>query len=71
MKSISSRLEKVIKNLESKQPTRIFIHYKGDDFGMCEGKKMTLAEWDAIKSPDCVTIHVCYDKADSDNHETN
>jgi hypothetical protein len=45
-------------------PTRILIHYEGDDFGMCDGKRLTLAEWDAIKGDDCVILNVVYDKPD-------
>ena len=53
-----------IKHLERRegaaQPDRIFVHYEGDDWGMCEGKRYTLAEWRELY-PDSVIIHVGYD----------
>ena len=36
----------------------IFVHMTGDDYGRCDGKRMTLAEWDAIKGKDSAVIRV-------------
>jgi hypothetical protein len=63
MKSITGRLEKLEQREEAKKPVRIFVVGPVDiDYGMCNGVRMSVAEWDAIKTPDCVTIHVGYDK---------
>jgi len=59
--SLKDRLKRLEHWKAVGQPDRIFVHYVGDDFGMCDGERLTMAEWDAIKGDDCVVIHVGYD----------
>ena len=38
----------------------IAVHFEGQDFVTCEGRKIPLAEWE--RGQDCILLHVVYEK---------
>ena len=58
MSNIKARLQRIERVNQASEPVRIFVHHVGKDYGVCDGKRMTLAEWDKIKGKDSTVIHV-------------
>lgn len=60
--TIKTRLADLLKRKKAAEPVKIFVIHEGAETGMCDGVKMTPAEWDKIKGDDDAVIHVTYKK---------
>ena len=58
--SIKSRLARLEAILPA-HPLRIFVYTDGDELGTLDGVKMTLADFEAIHTPEDVFLRVVYD----------
>lgn len=65
--NLKNRLAKIENKREAAKPNLIFVHLKGDAFGICNGQRLSFAEWDSIKGDNCEVIYVTNGEGENGN----
>jgi len=61
--TLKNRLQKLEEKTIPPKQDKIYVHLEGNDYVMCEGKKIPLAEFEKMKEvEDMQVINVVYDK---------
>jgi len=45
---------------QHKAPARLFVHFAGDDFGTCNGERLSLADWQLSAGDNGTVLKVQY-----------
>ena len=61
--TLKNRLQKLEEKTTPSQQIKIYVHLEGDDYVTCDGKEISLADFEKIKSNDEIKVlNVGYDK---------